>query len=155
MHLGATCFSIYNTSSPEQIEYVVGDAGNRVDRHRAGSSSSGSWRRGSGSRRSSTWSCVDGEAPEGTISLDELEAMGDPGFDFEAAWRAVEPDDVLCLIYTSGTTGPPKGVQLTHANMVADWRACDAVHAVEPGGRSISFLPSAHIADRWAGPTRR
>ena len=58
---------------------------------------------------------------------------------------------MLCLIYTSGTTGPPKGVQLTHANMVAVWRACDAVQETKPGGRMISFLPSAHIADRWAG----
>ena len=93
---------------------------------------------------------VDGEAPAGTISLDELEAMGDPDFDFEAAWRAVEPDDVLCLIYTSGTTGPPKGVQLTHANMIAEWQGCDAVHPATPGGRTVSFLPSAHVADRWA-----
>jgi long-subunit acyl-CoA synthetase (AMP-forming) len=93
---------------------------------------------------------VDGDAPEGTISLEELEAMGAEDFDFEAAWRAVEPDDVLCLIYTSGTTGPPKGVQLTHANMLGVWQACNAVRAVEPGGRTISFLPSAHIADRWA-----
>ena len=103
------------------------------------------------SRRSSTSSSIDGEAPEGTISIEELEAMGEPDFDFEATWRAVEPDDVLCLIYTSGTTGPPKGVQLTHANMVAVWRACDAVQETKPGGRMISFLPSAHIADRWAG----
>jgi long-subunit acyl-CoA synthetase (AMP-forming) len=57
---------------------------------------------------------------------------------------------VLCLIYTSGTTGPPKGVQLTHANMVSEWRACAELFSPRPGGRSISFLPSAHIADRWA-----
>ncbi len=94
---------------------------------------------------------IDGEAPKGTISIEELEAMGEPDFDFEAAWRAVEPEDVLCLIYTSGTTGPPKGVQLTHANMVAVWRACDEVQQTTPGGRMISYLPSAHIADRWAG----
>jgi long-subunit acyl-CoA synthetase (AMP-forming) len=35
--------------------------------------------------------------------------------------------------------------------MVAVWRACDAVQETKPGGRMISFLPSAHIADRWAG----
>jgi long-subunit acyl-CoA synthetase (AMP-forming) len=93
---------------------------------------------------------VDGEPAAGTIGLEKLEEMGEAGFDFEAAWRAVEPDDVLCLIYTSGTTGPPKGVQLTHANMIAEWRACDQVHAAVPGGRSISFLPSAHVADRWS-----
>ncbi len=148
MHLGATCFSVYNTSSPEQIEYVVSDAANRVivteqaflDRVLEAR------------ERVETLEhvvVVDGEAPEGTISLSELEAMGDPDFDFEAAWRAVEADDVLCLIYTSGTTGPPKGVQLTHRNMVSQWRACDEVHATTPGGRTISYLPSAHVADRW------
>ena len=149
MHLGATCFSIYNTSSPEQVEYLVEDAANRVlvteqaflDQVMAAR------------ERVPTLEhvvVVDGEAPPGTISLEELEAIGDPEFDFEAAWRAVEPEDVLCLIYTSGTTGPPKGVQLTHANMVAEWRACDEVFKTEPGGRSISFLPSAHVADRWS-----
>jgi long-subunit acyl-CoA synthetase (AMP-forming) len=148
MHLGATCFSVYNTSSPEQIEYVVADAANRVivteqqflDRVLEAK------------QRVDTLEhvvVVDGEAPEGTISVAELEAMGGPEFDFEASWRDVKPEDVLCLIYTSGTTGPPKGVQLTHANMVAVWRACEAVRGVAPGGRSISFLPSAHIADRW------
>ncbi|HEX8753066.1 MAG TPA: long-chain fatty acid--CoA ligase [Solirubrobacterales bacterium] len=149
MHLGATCFSVYNTSSPEQVEYVVGDAGCRtivteqafLDRVLAAREQVEGLEQ---------VVVVDGEAPPGTISLAELESMGEPGFDFEAAWRAVEPEDVLCLIYTSGTTGPPKGVQLTHANMVAQWRACDAVFEAEPGGRSISFLPSAHIADRWA-----
>jgi long-subunit acyl-CoA synthetase (AMP-forming) len=149
MHLGATCFSVYNTSSPEQIEYVVGDAANRV----VITEQQFLERILEAREQVETLEhvvVVDGEAPAGTISLAELEAMGEPGFDFEAAWRAVEPDDVLCLIYTSGTTGPPKGVQLTHGNMVAEWQCCDRVHAAVPGGRSISFLPSAHVADRWS-----
>jgi long-subunit acyl-CoA synthetase (AMP-forming) len=148
LHLGATCFSVYNTSSPEQIEYVVADASNRVivteraflDRVLEAK------------ERIATLEhvvVVDGEAPEGTMTVEELEEMGGPEFDFEATWRDVRPDDVLCLIYTSGTTGPPKGVQLTHANMLAVWRACHEVREVASGGRTISFLPSAHIADRW------
>jgi long-subunit acyl-CoA synthetase (AMP-forming) len=150
MHLGATCFSVYNTSSPEQVEYVVRDAGNRVIVTEQAFLETVLAARDAIEDLEHVV-VIDGEAPDGTISISELEAMGDPGFDFEAAWRAVEPEDVLCLIYTSGTTGPPKGVQLTHANMVAVWRACDAVQATKPGGRMISFLPSAHIADRWAG----
>ncbi len=150
MHLGATCFSLYNTSSPEQIEYVVTDAANRVlVTEQAFLESVLKVREQVDSLEHIV--VIDGEAPEGTISVEELEAMGDPGFDFEAAWRAVQPDDVLCLIYTSGTTGPPKGVQLTHANMLAVWRATHEVRPVKPGGRGISFLPTAHIADRWAG----
>ena len=43
--------------------------------------------------------------------------------DVEAAWRAVEPEDLITLIYTSGTTGPPKGVQLVHRNLMAATRA--------------------------------
>jgi long-chain acyl-CoA synthetase len=149
MHLGATCFSVYNTSSPEQLEYVVADAANRVlvtepqflDRVLEVR------------ERVDTLEHVvvlGGEAPAGTISIEELEGMGDPGFDFEAAWRAVEPDDVLCLIYTSGTTGAPKGVQLTHGNIVSGWRAWDEVYTPTPGVRSISYLPSAHVADRYS-----
>ena len=150
MHLGATCFSVYNTSSPEQIEYVVADAANRV----IVTEQQFLERVLEARDRVETLEhvvVVDGEAPQGTLSLDRLEAMGEAEFDFEAAWRAVEPGDVLCLIYTSGTTGPPKGVQLTHDNMMSQWRICNRVHAPAPGGRSISFLPSAHIADRWSG----
>lgn len=149
MHLGATCFSIYNTSSPEQIEYLLSDAANRVlvteqafvERVLAARD------------RVDTLEhvvVVDGDASEGTMSLEMFEALGAADFDFEAAWRAVEPDDVLTLIYTSGTTGPPKGVQLTHDNMMSVWRALDQIYPITPGGRSISFLPTAHIADRWA-----
>jgi long-subunit acyl-CoA synthetase (AMP-forming) len=150
MHLGATCFSLYNTSSPEQIEYLVRDAGNRVIVTEQGFLETVLAAREKVDSLEHVV-VVDGEAPEGTISVEELERMGDPGFDFESSWKAVEPQDVLCLIYTSGTTGAPKGVQLTHANMVSVWQACDEVQQTKPGGRMISYLPSAHIADRWAG----
>jgi len=83
------------------------------------------------------------------ISLERLEGMGEPGFDFHAAWRSVSPSDVATLIYTSGTTGPPKGVELTHSSLLADMRATHERLPATPGGRTISFLPSAHIADRW------
>jgi long-subunit acyl-CoA synthetase (AMP-forming) len=150
MHLGATCFSVYNTSSPEQVEHLVGDAANRVIVTEQAFLETVLAAREQVDTLEHVV-VVDGEAPEGTISIEDLERMGEPGFDFEATWRAVEPSDVLCLIYTSGTTGPSKGVQLTHANMVAVWRACDQVQQTAPGGRMISYLPSAHIADRWAG----
>ncbi len=148
MHLGAICFSVYNTSSPEQIEYVVADAANRVVVTEQAFLQQVLEARD----RVDTLEhvvVVDGDAPEGAISLAELEEMADPGFDFEAAWRAVEPEDVLCLIYTSGTTGPPKGVQLTHANMMAQLQSGQEIWGFPAGGRTISFLPAAHIADRW------
>ena len=83
-------------------------------------------------------------ATSDSITLDELEAA-EPGaeFDFEAAWRAVRPDDVLTLIYTSGTTGPPKGVQLTHANELAECRGLDEVDAGRARRRLGRLVPAA------------
>jgi long-chain acyl-CoA synthetase len=147
MHLGATPFSIYNTSSVEQIEYLLRDAANRVmvveaaflERAREAIAITGTVEH---------LIAVDA-AGEDLISLGELE-RADPGegFDFEATWRAVAPEDILTLIYTSGTTGPPKGVQLTHANELAECRGIDQVAKPNPGGMVVSFLPHAHIADR-------
>jgi long-subunit acyl-CoA synthetase (AMP-forming) len=144
MHLGAAAFSVYNTAPAAQIAHVFGNAGNRVvcceaqfvDRIREAGSAV------------EHVICVD--APiAGTTCLAELEELGDPAFAFDAAWRAVGPGDLLTLIYTSGTTGPPKGVELTHANMLAQMTALDGVMEVLPGDRALSYLPSAHIADRW------
>ncbi len=69
-------------------------------------------------------------------------------FDFDATWQAVGPDDILTLIYTSGTTGPPKGVQLTHVNLIAAVQGYDQMIEFPGDGRVVSWLPMAHIAER-------
>ncbi len=148
VHLGATPFSVYSTSSPEQITEILSNAEPRVTIAESQFLSRIEAARERGAPIGEVvW--VEGSA-DGAIGLDQLEQSGDPGFDFDAAWRAVEPDDVLTLIYTSGTTGPPKGVELTHANMLAECYAVAAVVPIEAGTRITSFLPSAHIADRWS-----
>jgi long-subunit acyl-CoA synthetase (AMP-forming) len=149
MHLGATPFSIYNTSSPEQIAYLLGDAANRVMIVEAAFIDSVSQVLDGGEGGVENLIVLDGATTD-SITLEELEAAQPPdGFDFEASWRAVAPDDILTLIYTSGTTGPPKGVQLTHGNELAQCRGLDEVNHWPTGGGSIvSFLPMAHIADR-------
>jgi long-subunit acyl-CoA synthetase (AMP-forming) len=95
---------------------------------------------------------LDDPRPEHAITLEDLESLAPPaGFDFERTWRAVEPSDVLTLIYTSGTTGPPKGVQLTHANELAQGRglvACGEFEHETGVPTVVSYLPLAHIADR-------
>ncbi len=144
-HLGATPFSVYNTLSADQIAYLFSNADNRVvvtepqylERILAARTA-----------QLEHIVLVEGEHPD-AMTLDELEQRGEPDFDFEATWRAVQPEDVLTLIYTSGTTGPPKGVQLTHANMIFECQATAQALPMSRGGRQISFLPSAHIADRW------
>ncbi|GED99586.1 fatty-acid--CoA ligase [Gordonia spumicola] len=134
-HVGITTFAIYNTSSPEQIEFLLTNSGAAivvterqfVDRIRA--------------------SGVDVR----TLVLEDgdVDALTpDAGFDFEATWRAVRPDDVLCLIYTSGTTGPPKGVEHSHHNFIEMAKSIVARFPITPDDRTVSYLPTAHLADR-------
>ncbi|HWF74214.1 MAG TPA: AMP-binding protein, partial [Solirubrobacteraceae bacterium] len=92
---------------------------------------------------------VDGEAPEGTTPLADVEGSN-PDFDAVAAAASVAPDDVLTLIYTSGTTGHPKGVQLSHHSIMFTARSAEEIVELEPGFRVVSWLPSAHIAERNA-----
>jgi long-chain acyl-CoA synthetase len=145
--IGATPFSIYQTLPPEQIAYVVGDAGARLAIAETALLPNllAARRELPGLDRV----VVIGAGEAGTIPLGEVEGSN-PGFDVEAAWRAVAPEDVLTLIYTSGTTGPPKGVQLVHRNIMAAARVLRQVIPVPEGGRVISWLPSAHIAERAA-----
>jgi long-subunit acyl-CoA synthetase (AMP-forming) len=144
--LGATPFSIYQTLTPEQIAYVVGDAGARVAVVEA------AFLKPLLAAQAMVPALrdvivVDGGG--GTHTLAEVEASN-PGFDAGAASRAVKPDDLLTLIYTSGTTGPPKGVELTHGNIIACARSFQQVIAFPDGARVISWLPAAHIAERNA-----
>jgi long-chain acyl-CoA synthetase len=147
MHLGATPYSVYNTYTAEQIEYLVSDARNSIIVTESAYIDTALKVRDACSTVEYVVD-VDGGGRDGTLSLEELEAKGDPDFDFDAAWRAVEPDDVLTLIYTSGTTGPPKGVQIMHRNEMAAGRSFDQIIQFPDGARVISYLPMAHIAER-------
>lgn len=62
----------------------------------------------------------------------------------------ISPDDVMTLVYTSGTTGTPKGVMLTHANVVFNIESIRRLLPFEPGDRVLSFLPVSHIFERAA-----
>ena len=92
---------------------------------------------------------LEGERGEGTLAWADVEGSN-PGFDVESAWRAVGPEDLLTLIYTSGTTGPPKGVQLVHRNLLAAVESIERMIQFPDGAKVISWLPSAHIAERAA-----
>jgi long-chain acyl-CoA synthetase len=90
---------------------------------------------------------------DGVLTWDQLVADGrqalaaDPGA-FERLRGGVLPEDAATLLYTSGTTGPPKGVLLTHHNLLYECAALNRLHGLPKGGSSVSYLPLAHIAER-------
>lgn len=147
-HVGATSFSVYNTLSAEQLNYVFDNAAARVIFAEAQYVE----------RIAASGIPIEhvivldgpGQAPN-ELTLDELLERGvaNTAFDFDSTWRAVQPEDVATLIYTSGTTGNPKGVETTHANLIFEGDAVRQVLPVEFGDRITSYLPSAHIADRF------
>jgi long-chain acyl-CoA synthetase len=147
--VGATPVSLYNSSSAEQIRYVIQHCGASIAicddleflaRLQAA--------RGDASGLQHVL-VVDGAAPadQGVQPFSIL--MDDDEVDLESAAHVAEPGDLVTVIYTSGTTGPPKGVQLTHRNAV--WTAESFSRCLrEPwtGKRFISYLPMAHVAER-------
>lgn len=77
-------------------------------------------------------------------------AQNDDVASLEVHKSAVLPDDLLTLIYTSGTTGKPKGVMLTHNNIIANVEGLiKGKHLeLEAGDKALSFLPLCHIYER-------
>ncbi len=62
----------------------------------------------------------------------------------------VQPDDLMSIIYTSGTTGMPKGVMLTHANIMHNVRCIPGIIGLSAEDRWLSILPSWHVFERTA-----
>ncbi|HZQ27228.1 MAG TPA: long-chain fatty acid--CoA ligase [Acidimicrobiales bacterium] len=149
MFCGATAISVYNSSSPEQVQYLVSHCEAKV----AIVEDAGFLERFVKVRADlpaleHIAVIEDPNGAEGVLRYDDLLAH-DPVSLVEAAGVA-QPDDIATVIYTSGTTGPPKGVMLSHYNIV--WTAQSLRLAYERddivGLRLVSYLPMAHIAER-------
>jgi long-chain acyl-CoA synthetase len=158
VHAGGRPVSFYNTLSPDQIAYVAGHCEAKVAfvENR---------------EFMARWEKVRPELPKLELVILLEDADDYAGYDwvmswdeavekgsaelasdrvsFEAGWKRVQPDEPATLIYTSGTTGAPKGVVLTHYNVL--WTAASARGMVDEwpyGSKYVSYLPLAHGAER-------
>lgn len=93
-----------------------------------------------------TFDPVDGVA-SWTELLDAGVEAEEPAVDLEGYRQAVKEDDLFTLIYTSGTTGKPKGVHLSHKNVMSNVVDCDVLLPAN-FKKAISFLPLSHIFER-------
>ncbi|GAA4969576.1 AMP-dependent synthetase/ligase [Actinoplanes utahensis] len=159
VHLGALPSTVYATLSTDQLRYLARHSGARIvvleDEAAV-----------------QRWAPIlddvpeisrvvvadrDGDTDTGRIvTLRHVRARGaaahqaDPAA-FEKTWREVRPDQPVTLLYTSGTTGDPKGVVLTHHNVI--YQTVVMQHTIETPdhARSLAYLPLAHIAERVLG----
>ncbi|WP_205696976.1 long-chain fatty acid--CoA ligase [Conexibacter sp. SYSU D00693] len=147
--LGAATVGVYPTSSPAEVEHVVGHAAatvlvaedeEQLDKALAVRDRLPELRhiavvdlRGVGDDAGVTpWATVEEHAPA----------------DLAGLAQALDPEATATLVYTSGTTGPPKGAMLSHRNLQAAARACREVWEVGPDDEVLSYLPLCHVAER-------
>lgn len=156
--LGATNVPIYPTITPLQIEYILSDSGSKAIIV-------------STPELQQKVLTIFDNLPElekiifmdenGThkdymIKYEKIYDLGKafekdhPGY-FEATVKKVGPDDLCGIIYTSGTTGAPKGVMLSHNNLLSNVKAALEVIKADETDTFLSFLPLCHSFERMAG----
>ena len=152
---GGVTVPIYTSLLPDQIRYIVDDAGATIvvcsDRDLL---------RKVEAVRSALPSVehvvlIEGEAPEGALALADVLDGGkrleetSPGL-FERSAEAVRPGDLASVIYTSGTTGVAKGVMLSHGNFISNINSLVSVIDFRSTDTALSFLPLSHVLERTA-----
>ena len=156
VHAGGLGVTLYATLAPEQIAYVAADCDARMA-VLDGTAELARWQplleQLPGITKIVIRDPAACPAGEEYMTWADLVALGrerlaaEPGV-IAGRIAAITPDDPLALLYTSGTTGNPKGVLLTHRNILYEMSAADADGLVMPRVRWVCYLPLAHIAER-------
>lgn len=156
--LGAISVPIYPTSSPQDVQYILSNAGIEI----LFVSSSEQFARireqvdqSSGLKHVILFDEAPVHHPK-LMSLTDLLEMGrlHDMNDSDLYGRLAEvakSEDIATLIYTSGTTGPPKGVMLTHRNFIANYLGASQKIPIGETDMALSFLPLSHVFERLAG----
>ncbi|GGC78187.1 fatty-acid--CoA ligase [Chelatococcus reniformis] len=156
--IGAVCNGIYTTDSPAQVAYILGDSGSVVCivENEEQLDKVLEVRGRCAALRAIVVIDMKGLhqfSDPMVISFADLLARGEqhgraqPGV-WEGEIEMARPEDVAVLIYTSGTTGPPKGVMLTHRNLVFKIENETELLGQSSRDSLLSFLPLSHIAER-------
>ena len=154
LRAGAIVVPIYPTLIPEQVAYILNDSGPGV----VFCSTAEQVEKVLGVRDQvpSLEHIVSFDSLDraGLLTLEEVQHRGETRKDAASdVGRSVlvEGDDVATIIYTSGTTGDPKGVMLTHDNIVQNVLSLMKVIEISPEDSYLSFLPLSHIFERMGG----
>ncbi len=152
---GAIDVPIYGTLTPEQIAFQAQDSGAKIVVAENAEQMAKFLEIKDRCPELQTLIQVEGEMAEGVLALDEVIDSGDGDEAGDLFWeraKKVKPEDTLTLIYTSGTTGNPKGVELTHENLVQNViPAATRAVITSDDDFALEFLPLCHVLERMLG----
>ncbi len=142
---GAVTVPIYETSSAEQVAWILSDSGAKavvVEDHRHAATVTGTE-----DAPAHVWRIVADADWPGAVEALTTRGASVPAAAVHERRTDARGDDLATLIYTSGTTGRPKGCELTHANLLAEVRTVITIlpEVLDGHGSLLLFLPLAHV----------
>jgi long-chain acyl-CoA synthetase len=152
--LGAADVPVYGTLTPSQILYQIKDSGSKVAVAENSEQMAKFLQIRSECPDLTHLIQIEGPCAAGVLPLEEVIDSGRSGESGDVFWQRAEKiaaGDLLTLIYTSGTTGNPKGVTLTHENLVQNVLPSAERAPVDPDDLCLEFLPLCHVFERMLG----
>ena len=152
--LGAADVPIYGTLTSAQISYQIKDSGSKVAIAENADQIAKFIQIRNDCPDLTHLIQIEGPCAAGVLPMAEVIDSGQSGDAEDLFWQRAEKikaEDVLTLIYTSGTTGKPKGVTLTHENLVQNVLPSAERAPVSPEDFCLEFLPLCHVFERMLG----